>query len=134
MQPSVARRRKRALWDECWLPRRKVLATRRISNDLKSRFIFLETLERVKQRIATGMVCVAIAWGGARLYAQDALSGGGVNAPPASATSSAASTKESSTGTLAGSAGGSTTAAGTGTSSSRASTLPSSSATSSASG
>jgi hypothetical protein len=38
MQAYTARRRKRAVWDECWLPGHKVLATRRISNDLKSRF------------------------------------------------------------------------------------------------
>jgi outer membrane protein TolC len=64
----------------------------------------------VNHRIAIGAACVAIFFGGARLYAQDAQSSGTVNAPTPSTSSNAASTAGSasasspSTSTTAGSA------------------------------
>src|SRR6201996_1790062 len=57
------------------------------------------------------MVCAAIACGGGRLHAQDALSGGGVNAPAPSASSGTAGTTDASAGSgTGGGAGASPTA------------------------
>ncbi len=52
------------------------------------------------------MVCAAIAFGGERLYAQDALAGGGVNAPAPSASAGAAGTTDASTGSGSGTGDG----------------------------